>query len=76
MQLGEGLCPSRDLTGGCLHFNRGDMLLMLHGLLLSHEASETSICTYRVSHLKEKFMKRFSWLLKGTIAQLKSATVV
>jgi hypothetical protein len=52
------------------------MLLLLHGVLLSSEVSERDIRMYRVSHFKEKFMKSFSFFLKGVIAQLTSATVV
>jgi hypothetical protein len=52
------------------------MLLGLHGLLLSHAVSEMGMHTYRVSHVKEKITKLFSWVLNEGFDQLKSATVM
>src|SRR5260370_29479249 len=34
-----GLCPLHNLGRGRVGFNKGDMLVVLHGLLLSHELS-------------------------------------
>jgi hypothetical protein len=47
------------------------MLLVLHGLLLSHELSERYFHLYRVSHGEEKFLKTFSCVLRVVMAQLK-----
>jgi hypothetical protein len=52
------------------------MLVLLHGPLLSLAVSEGDIHAYRVSQVKEKITKLFSWILNVDIAQLKSATVV
>jgi hypothetical protein len=70
------LNPSHYIFGSRSDFVACAMLLLLHGVLLSSEVSERYIRMYRVSHFKEKFMKSFSFFLKGVIAQLKSATVV
>jgi len=52
------------------------MLVGLHGLLLSLTISEVGIHIYRVSHVKGKITKLFSWDLKKIIAQFTSATIV
>jgi hypothetical protein len=52
------------------------MLIVLHELLLSPEVSVRYIHLYSVSHLKVRFMERFSPWVKGLMAQLLSATVV
>jgi hypothetical protein len=76
MQMRKRLCPLCNLAGGRLLVNWYAMLVVLHNLLLFCEISEISICFYRMSYEKEKFMKLFSCLVKAVSAQLKSATVV
>ncbi len=69
MQLGERLSPLRDLDRGRLGSGEGDMLGLLHDLLLSGETSAVGSSTNSVSHLKVKIVKRFSAVLKQAIAQ-------
>ena len=76
MQLAEGLYPVRDVSEHRSGSGRYGMLLGLHGLLLSHAVSVVDVHTYRVSQLKEKITKLFSWGLKSIITQFTSATVV
>jgi len=71
MQTNKLLCPSTDFDSGRPGSGEYDMLILLHDLLLSHEVSESYIHLYRVSHLKAKFMKLFSYLLKEIMVQLK-----
>ena len=59
MQTREGLCPSHDFIGSRPGSVAGDMLGLLHCLLLSYAVSEVRSHMYRVSHLKEKIMKLF-----------------
>ena len=76
MQLSEGLFPVDDVSERRSGSHRYGMLLELHGLLLSLAVSEDGIHMYRVSQVKEKITKFFSWGLKRVIAQFTSATVV
>ena len=76
MQLSEGLFPLDDVSERRSGSHRYGMLLELHGLLLSLAVSEGGIHMYRVSQVKEKITKFFSWGLKRFIAQFTSATVV
>jgi hypothetical protein len=69
MQLSEQLCPVRNVSRGRLGSGKGDMLRLLHELLLSVEASAVGIHTDRVPHLKVKFVTCFSAGLKKAIAQ-------
>jgi hypothetical protein len=70
MQTTKLLCPSTDFDSGRPGSGECGMLILLHDLLLSYEVSERYIHLYRVSHLKAKFMKLFSCLLKGIMVQL------
>lgn len=76
MQLFEGLGPLHDVSERRAGSPRYGMLVGLHGLLLSLAVSEVGILMYRVSQVKEKISKFFSWGLKRIIAQFTSATVV
>jgi hypothetical protein len=69
MQVGEGLSPLHDLGRGRLGSGEGDMLGLLHDLLLSGETSAVGIRTNRVPHLHMKIVKCFSGGLKQSIAQ-------
>ena len=59
MQLGEQLCPVRNVSRGRLGSGKGDMLGLLHDLLLSGEASAVGIHTNRVPHLKVEDREAF-----------------
>jgi hypothetical protein len=59
MQMGECLSPLHDLSRGRLGSGEGDMLGLLHDLLLSGETSAVGSRTNSVSHLKGKIMKCF-----------------
>src|SRR5260221_2012483 len=69
MQVGEGLSPLHDLGRGRLGSGEGDMLGLLHGLLLLVEASAVAIRAINVPHLKVKIVKCLSEGLKKAIAQ-------
>src|SRR5258708_31866552 len=69
MQVGECLSPLHDLGRGRLGSGEGDMLGLLHGLLLLVEASAVDIRTNSVPHLQVKIVKCFSEGLKKAIAQ-------
>jgi hypothetical protein len=71
VQMGQGLCPLHNLGWGRVGFHKGDMLVVLHGLLLSHELSERYFHLSRVSHVEEKFLKPFSCVLRLVMDQLK-----
>jgi hypothetical protein len=75
MQTKERLNPATDVCSGRPGSGECDMLILLHELLLSHEVSARYIHLYRVSHLKVRFMKRFS-LVKGGMGHFLSAAVV
>jgi hypothetical protein len=76
VQLGEQLCPLDNVGWGRLGSVDGGMLGLLHDFLLSFETSAVGIRTNRMSHLRVKIVTCFSGVLKKTIAQLLSATVV
>src|SRR5258708_37177876 len=59
MQVGEGLSPLHDLGRGRLGSGEGDMLGLLHGLLLLVGASAVDIRTTSVPHLQGKTGKCF-----------------
>ena len=59
MQMREGLGPSHNFVEGRLGSDEGDMLGLLHDLLLSRVVSEGGLHPYRVSQVKEKIMKLF-----------------
>ena len=63
MQLSEGLFPLYNVSERRSGSHRYGMLVELHGLLLSLAVSEGGIHMYRVSHVKEKITKLFSWSL-------------
>ena len=65
----ESLSPSPNFVRGRLGAGEGDMLGLLHDLLLSLVVSECGLYPYRVSQVKEKIMKLFMGLKKKTIAQ-------
>src|SRR5260221_1811566 len=69
MNVCECLSPLHDLGRGRLGSGQGDMLGLLHGLLLLVEASAVAIRTNSVPHLKVKLVKCFSEGLKKAIAQ-------
>src|SRR5258706_2160080 len=69
MQVGECLSALHDLGRGRLGSGEGDMLGLLHGLLLFVEASTVDIRTNSVPHLKGKIVTCFSEGLKKAIAQ-------
>ena len=60
MQVGECLSPLYDLGRGRLGSGEGDMLGLLHGLLLLVEAFAVDIRTNSVPHLQVKSVKCFS----------------
>ena len=70
MQLAEDLGPVHDVSEARSGSHRYDMLVLLHGLLLSLAVSEGRIHAYRVSQVKGKITKLFSWILSEAIAQL------
>jgi hypothetical protein len=76
MQTNKGLNPAADSGGGRPGSAKGDMLVLLHELLLPYEISEGRLCTYRVSHGRKGFMKPFSFFVKAIMIQFKSAAVV
>jgi hypothetical protein len=59
MQMRESLSPSHNFVRGRLGAGEGDMLVLLHDLLLSRVVSECGLHPYRVSQVKEKIMKLF-----------------
>ncbi len=70
MQLAEGLGPVHDVSEARSGSHRYGMLVLLHGLLLSLAVSEGRIHAHRVSQVKGKITKLFSWILNEAIAQL------
>jgi hypothetical protein len=61
MQMEKLLCPTIDIARGGLRANESGMLMVLHVLFLSFEISEKFIHLYRISYLKEKNVKHFSY---------------
>jgi hypothetical protein len=59
VQAEKLLCPTTDIGGGGSGSDTGDMLFLLHELLLAREISESYIHLFRVSHASEQFMKLF-----------------
>ncbi len=71
MQVGQGLSPLHDLGRGRLGSGEGDMLRLLHDLLLSGVASVVGRCTNSVPHLQVKIVKHVSGSLKQATAQFR-----
>ena len=76
MQMAQFLNPTTEIGGGGLGSKKRDLLIVLHDLLLSCEVSLIK-CLYlqSVTWIGE-VLEAFSWLLRVSSVQLRSATVV
>ena len=80
MQVDEFKRPGRHMSWGRLEAGKGDMLGLLHDLLLSGETSGVEICTTSMSHLSGQSVKPVFGRRKRATVQFRkcncSATVV
>src|SRR6266700_304696 len=62
MQVNQSLNPTTDIGGGRSISTTGDMLIVLHDLLLFHEHVLRMFCPSSMSHAQTKVMKfLFTW---------------
>ncbi len=61
MQTNKLLRPMADICGHRLGSNEGDMLGVLHDLLLSSEVAEDGRCTHSVPQKRKEGLKRFAF---------------
>jgi hypothetical protein len=70
MQTNKLLRPTADISGRRLGSLEGEMLVVLHGLLLSSEVAEDGRSTHSVPHERKEILKRFSFFGKSARVQL------
>lgn len=70
MQTSKFLRPMADIDRGRSGSVEGDMLVVLHGLLLSSEVAEDGCYIHSVPHERKKLLKPFSCFGKSFMVQL------
>jgi hypothetical protein len=71
MQMHKLLRPTADISGRRLGSMEGEMLGMLHGLLLSSEVAEVGCSTHSLPHERKEVLKRFSFFGQSATVQLR-----